>query len=70
MRRWRYDDFLHDDVRQECIHGYTKYCLECDAEGERYWQKERWERIAERAMWAAIGFLACIVIYATQAVLL
>ena len=71
MRRhhYQYDDFFGLDHRRECIHGSTKRCPECEAEGEKIARAQELRAWGERAMWAMIGFFACVVIDAARAVL-
>lgn len=61
-RVYRYDDFLGDDQRRECVHGNYKRCSECEAEGEVIARTEEVRQWVERGAWFAGGFLACILI--------
>ena len=62
MRAHR-DDFFGDDRRDECIHGYTKRCPECEAEAEKFIAAERVEAIKVRLEWFLYG--ACAVLAPT-----
>lgn len=54
-RKWRYDDFLGDDLRRECAHGNYKNCPECEAGANVYLKAERWATIKESASWFIAG---------------
>lgn len=54
-RAHRYDDFLKEDHRRECVHGNVKQCPQCDAEAEEYLALERWLAFEVRATWFIYG---------------